>query len=56
MRVRYIGKNSEDRPHLEDALECYHDALYIFENAGNEDKIKNIMTSIARTNQCLNLI
>lgn len=51
-----IGKNSEDRPHLEDALECYHDALYIFENAGNEDKIKNIMTSIARTNQCLNLI
>lgn len=51
-----IGKNSQDRAHLEDALECYHDALYIFENSGNEEKIKNIMVNIARTNQALNMI
>jgi len=51
-----IGKNNMERSHLEDALECYHDALYIFENAGNEEKIKNIMTNIARTNQTLNMI
>lgn len=51
-----IGKNNQNRAHLEDALECYHDALYIFENSGNEEKIKNLMVNIARTNQCLNMI
>ena len=51
-----IGKNNLDRSRLEEALECYHDALYIFENAGNEEKIKNIMTDIARTNQALNMV
>ena len=49
-----LGRQNEDRTTLEDALECFHDALYIFENAGNEDKIKEIMTNLARTNQILN--
>ena len=49
-----LGRQNEDRSTLEDALECFHDALYIFENAGNEDKIKEIMTNLARTNQILN--
>ncbi len=49
-----LGRQNEDRSSLEDALECFHDALYIFENAGQEDKIKEIMTNLARTNQILN--
>ena len=51
-----LGRQNDDRDSLEDALECFHDALYIFENAGNEDKIKEIMTNIARTNQILNIM
>ncbi len=49
-----LGRQNDDREALEDALECFHDALYIFENAQNETKIKEIMTDIARTNQILN--
>ena len=49
-----LGRQNSDRDALEDALECFHDALYIFENADNEDKIREIMTNLARTNQILN--
>ena len=49
-----LGRQNSDRDALEDALECFHDALYIFENANNETKIKEIMTNLARTNQILN--
>ncbi len=51
-----LGQNSADRSYLEEALECLHDALYIFENAGDNEEINKIMTSIARTNQALNFM
>lgn len=51
-----LGKNSADRGYLEEALECLHDALYIFENAGDSEETGKIMTCIARTNQALNFM
>lgn len=46
-----IGKNKADRAALEEALEHFHDALYIFENAQLSERIKKLTTDIARTNQ-----
>ena len=51
-----IGKNKADRAALEEALEHFHDALYIFENAQLSERIKKLTTDIARTNQNLNLL
>ena len=51
-----IGRNKADRAALEEALEHFHDALYIFENAQLSERIKKLTTDIARTNQSLNLL
>lgn len=51
-----IGKNKIDREALEEALEHFHDALYIFENAQQTDRIKKLTVDIAKTNQSLNQI
>lgn len=44
-----LGAEHSSRVHLEDALECFHDALYIYENISRADKIKQMLTAIART-------
>ena len=44
-----IGTEHHSRDHLEDALECFHDALYIYENASREDKIKQLLLAISKT-------
>ena len=50
-----LGKESADKDLLEEALEYFHDALYIFENAEDEDEIKKLNTHIAKTSQILSL-
>jgi tetratricopeptide (TPR) repeat protein len=44
-----IGTEHHSRDHLEDALECFHDALYIYENVSREDKIKQLLLAISKT-------
>ena len=51
-----LGKNKADRTALEEALEHFHDALYIFENAQLSERIKKLTIDIARANQNLNLL
>lgn len=51
-----LGKNSGDTALLEEALEYFHDALYIFENANNLEEVKKISTDIAKTSQSLNIL
>lgn len=51
-----IGKNKSDKEALEEALEHFHDALYIFENAQQSERIKKLTVDIAKTNQSLNQI
>ena len=46
-----IGIEQDNRDHLEDALECYHDSLYIYENVGKQDKIKQLLIAINQTNR-----
>ncbi|MBR1605753.1 MAG: hypothetical protein IJ660_06585 [Alphaproteobacteria bacterium] len=48
-----IATQQDNRDHLEDALECYHDALYIYENASQEAKIKQLLIAIAKVNNDL---
>ena len=56
-RVLLCGAlESSARAALEEALEHFHDALYIFENAQLSERIKKLTTDIARTNQSLNLL
>lgn len=43
------GKSDEDRESLEEALSCFHDALYIFENAKKADNIQKLNISISKT-------
>lgn len=50
-----IGVEQNNRDSLEDALECFHDALYIYENAGRETKIKQMLTAIAQTDNELKI-
>lgn len=47
------GKNGNDRDSLEEALEYYHDALYIFENMELHDNVKRLTASIAKTSRLL---
>ena len=49
-----IGKNKNDKTMLEESLEYFHDALYIFENIDDKEKSLLITTSIAKTSQALN--
>lgn len=49
-----LGKNSDDRSFLEDALEYFHDALYIFENMSLEENVRRLTVKIAKCNQLIN--
>lgn len=48
-----IGKKESDRDALEEALEYFHDALYIFENMDLSEDSRRLNASIAKTNQVL---
>ena len=48
-----LGKENSDKDLLEEALEYFHDALYIFENAENIDEIKKLNNDIAKTSHVL---
>lgn len=50
-----LGKNSYDKALLEESLEYFHDALYIFENASMNEEVKQLTVNIARASQTLNM-
>ncbi len=50
----YTGRQDGDTDALEEALEYYHDALYIFENMELTDATKRLGISITKTSQLLN--
>ena len=50
-----LGKESADKDLLEEALEYFHDALYIFENADNKDETQKLNADIAKTSHILAL-
>ena len=50
----HLGQNGGGRSHFEEALEYYHDALYIYENLQQSSDIKKVTTGIARTRRALN--
>ena len=43
------GKFSEDSEYLEEALACFHDALYIFEKSADNQMIKLVKANIAKS-------
>lgn len=49
----FIGKKEADKDTLEESLEYFHDALYIFENMNLADDAKRLTSSIAKTNQII---
>lgn len=49
-----IGKSNEDKTSLEDSLEYFHDALYIFENMNIEENVKRLTSKIALTERQIN--
>ncbi len=51
-----LGKKDANKENLEEALEYFHDALYIFENMNLSDAIKRLSTSIAKTNKNLSYL
>lgn len=51
-----LGKNNSDRALLEESLEYFHDALYIFENMELKDDAKKVSIDIAKAGQSLNRI
>ena len=48
-----LGREADDKDLLEESLEYFHDALYIFENMDLNDNTKRIMTCIAKTSDLL---
>ena len=48
-----LGKKDANKENMEEALEYFHDALYIFENMNLSDATKRLSSSIAKTNQTL---
>lgn len=48
-----LGKESYDKALLEESLEYFHDALYIFENGNFEDKTNKLNISIAKASQII---
>ena len=50
----FLGQKNDDTDSLEEALDCYHDALYIFENMQRQEDIKRLTTDIAKTSKLLN--
>ena len=51
-----LGKYKEDKAMLEEALEYFHEALYIFENSQEIETCKKINISIAKTSESLAII
>lgn len=51
-----LGRETEDKEMLEESLEYYHDALYIFENMELDDSAKRLTSSIAKTSSLLSQI
>ena len=51
-----IGTENYNQTYLEDALECFHDALYIYENTAQKEKIKQVLISIGKTDNQLKTI
>lgn len=51
-----LGKAHGDRALLEESLEYFHDALYIFENMELNENAKKLTVDIAKASQSLNLI
>ena len=52
----HLGKKSYDKPLLEEALEYYHDALYIFENMNLSDAVKILSGNISKASRILNSV
>ena len=48
-----IGRENDDQELLEESLEYFHDALYIFENMELDDNSKRVTSSIARVSVLL---
>lgn len=48
-----LGKNNSDTSSLEEALEYYHDALYIFENMELPEESKRIASGIDKTSRLI---
>ena len=48
-----LGKENESESALEESLEYFHDALYIFENMEVDAHAKRLTTSIARVSDLL---
>ena len=51
-----IGLDRNSRDHFEDALECFHDALYIYENTSQTEKIKQLLIAITKTDNELKIL
>lgn len=51
-----LGKYDNDKALLEESLEYFHDALYIFENADNLEEIQKITTNIAKASESLAIL
>lgn len=50
----FLGQKNSDNDSLEEALDCYHDALYIFENMQRQDDVKRLTSDIAKTSRLIN--
>lgn len=48
-----LGRSMQDRSLLEESLEYFHDALYIFENMDLSDNTQRVTTNIAKTSDLL---
>ena len=48
-----LGRNTDDKTMLEESLEYFHDALYIFENMELSDNARRLTTSIAKASDLL---
>ncbi len=48
-----LGRDKEDKDLLEESLEYFHDALYIFENMELSDNAKRVTVSIAKASDLL---
>lgn len=48
-----LGKENDDKDWLEESLEYFHDALYIFENMELEDNVRRLTISITKSSDLL---
>ena len=51
-----LGKNNSDTSSIEEALEYFHDALYVFENMELKEESNKVSTEIAKASHVLNFI